>query len=184
MGLMNADDIANDRRMSSMLESAAGNYTGQSLLDAANQGNIAANRALERQFAASYEKAKFDLSTAYSVPKLAFMSTDSMRDIMDNCAFYARYTPTREDLVRMDNILQAFGYKVDMLMPNPINNRSKFVYMEGSVEKFNDYIQVGNNRYPKVIRKDMMLDINNQLANGIRVWKVNPKNADVYDPGD
>lgn len=183
-GVAAADDIANEKRMNAMLESAAGSYRGQMLVDAANQGNIAANRALERQYAASYEKAKFDLSTAYSVPKLAFMSTDSMRDIMDNCAYYARYTPTREDLVRMDNILQAFGYKVDMLMPNPINNRSKFVYMEGSVEKFNDFIKVGNSNYPKIIRKDMMLDINNQLANGIRVWKVNPKNADVYDPGD
>lgn len=150
----------------------------------ASQGNIAANRLLERQWAAAYERAKFNLSVAYSVPKLAFMSTDSMRDITDNCAYYARYTPTATDLKRMDNILQAFGYKVDMLMPNPINNRSKFVYIEGSVEKFNDFIKVGNTKYPKVIRKDMMLDINNQLANGVRVWKVNPKNADIYDPGD
>lgn len=182
-GVMAADDVANERRMNAMLESAAGSYSGQMLLDAANNGNIAANRALERQYAASYEKAKFELSTAYSVPKAKFMGTDSMRDITENCAFYARYTPTYNDLIRMDNILQAFGYKVDMLMNNPINNRSNFVYMEGSVEKFNDFITVGNTRYPKIIRKDMMLDINNQLANGIRVWKVNPKNADVYNPG-
>lgn len=182
-GVMAADDIANERRMNAMLESSAGSYSGQMLLDAANNGNIAANRALERQYAAAYEKAKFELSTAYSVPKAKFMGTDSMRDITENCVFYARYTPTYNDLVRMDNILQAFGYKVDMLMENPINNRSNFVYIEGSVEKFNDFIRVGNNNIPKVIRRDMMLDINNQLANGIRVWKVNPKNADVYNPG-
>ena len=175
-----ANSIANDMQYNAKMQNALLDVMKTSSFASvnaayANEGNIAANRMLERQYAASYEKAKFDLSTSYSVPKLAFMSTDSMRDIMDNCAYYARYTPTKTDLIRMDNILQAFGYKVDMLMPNPISNRSKFVYMEGSVEKFNT---------DKGIRKDMMLDINNQLANGIRVWKVNPKNANVYDPGD
>ena len=153
------------------------------VLSLASQGNIAANRILERQWAAAYEKAKFNLSTSYSTPRLKFMSTDSMRDLTNNGVFYARYTPTSTDLARMDNILQAFGYKVDMLMDNPIGNRDNFVYIEGTVEKFNDFIRVGNNDIPKVIRKDMMLDINNQLANGVRVWKVNPKNANVYDPG-
>lgn len=173
-GVMAADAVANERRMNAMLESAAGSYSGQMLLDAANNGNIAANRALERQYAAAYEKAKFNLSTAYSTPRIKFMSTDSMRDMTKNGVYYARYTPTKTDLTRMDNILQAFGYKVDMLMANPIGNRSNFVYIEGSVEKFQNNVR---------LKKDMMLDINNQLANGIRVWKVNPKNADVYNPG-
>ncbi len=178
-----ANAYYNQRLENAAIDVMRGYSSGQALVDAANAGNTAANRALERQYAASYEKAKFELSTAYTVPKAKFMGTDSMRDITENCAFYARYTPTYNDLVRMDNILQAFGYKVDMLMNNPIDNRTNFVYMEGSVEKFNDFIRVGNNNIPKVIRKDMMLDINNQLANGIRVWKVNPKNADVYNPG-
>ena len=150
------------------------------LVGAANQGSVSANRALERQYAAAYEKAKFDLSTAYSVPRAKFMSTDSMRDMTNNAVFYARYTPDQDDLIRMDNILSAFGYKVDQIMVNPAANRSKFVYIEGSVEKFNQ-----NNFSPAARsgKRELMLDINNQLANGVRIWHINPTNANIYDPG-
>ena len=174
MQIGTANAYYNQRLENAAIDVMRGYSSGQALVDAANAGNTAANRALERQYAAAYEKAKFNLSTAYSTPRIKFMSTDSMRDMTKNGVYYARYTPTKTDLIRMDNILQAFGYKVDMLMSNPIGNRSNFVYIEGSVEKFQNNVR---------LKKDMMLDINNQLANGIRVWKVNPKNADVYNPG-
>ena len=150
------------------------------LVSAANAGSVSANRALERQYAAAYEKSKFDLSTAYSVPRAKFMATDSMRDMTNNAVFYARYTPCKADMARMDNILSAFGYKVDQIMNNPAANRSKFVYIEGSVEKFNQ-----NNFSPAARsgKRELMLDINNQLANGIRIWHINPTNANIYDPG-
>lgn len=150
------------------------------LVSAANAGSVSANRALERQYAAAYEKSKFDLSTAYSVPRAKFMSTDSMRDMTNNAVYYARYTPDQTDLQRMDNILSAFGYKVDQIMVNPAANRSKFVYIEGSVEKFN---QSNFSPAARSGKRELMLDINNQLANGIRIWHINPTNANIYDPG-
>ena len=170
-----ADAAYNQRLENATLDIMRGYSSGQALVDAANSGNTAANRMLERQYARSYERAKFDLSTSYSVPRAKFMSTDSLRDLTNNGAFYARYTPTKNDLIRMDNILNAFGYKVDQLMSNPAGNRTKFCYIEGTVEKFNQFNCPG--------KKEIMLDINSQLANGVRVWHVNPKNKDIYDPG-
>lgn len=155
-----------------MLKGASGNY------HEAMQGNITANNLVERSRAREYERAKFELATEYSVPRANFMATDTMRDITENCLFYARYTPTVRDLERMDHILDAYGYKVNSFNQSGMGlgaGRSRYCYMEGNIE-YNGTVanMVGG--------KDMLADINAQLANGVRVWKVKPDG--VLNPGD
>lgn len=155
-----------------MLRGATGNY------NEAMQGNITANNLVERSRAREYERAKFELSAEYSVPRANFMATDTMRDITENCLFYARYTPTVRDLERMDHILDAYGYKVNSFSQYGMGlgvGRSRYCYMEGNIE-YNGTVAnlVGG--------KDMLADINAQLANGVRVWKVKPDG--VLNPGD
>lgn len=155
-----------------MLRGATGNY------NEAMQGNITANNLVERSRAREYERAKFELSAEYSVPRANFMATDTMRDITENCLFYARYTPTVKDLERMDHILDAYGYKVNSFNQYGMGlgvGRSRYCYMEGNIE-YNGTVAnlVGG--------KDMLADINAQLANGVRVWKVKPDG--VLNPGD
>lgn len=149
-----------------MLRGASGNY------NEAMRGNITANNLVERARAREYERAQFELSTAYQVPRANFMATDTMRDITNNCIFYARYTPTVKDLQRMDRILDAYGYKVNDFGYG--TGRSRYCYIEGSIE-YNGAVAniVGG--------KDMLADINAQLANGVRVWKVKPDG--VLNPG-
>lgn len=150
-----------------MLRGASGNYNEAML------GNVTANNLVERARAREYERAQFELSTAYQVPRANFMATDTMRDATNNCIFYARYTPTVKDLQRMDHILDAYGYKVNSFGYG--FGRSRYCYIEGSIE-YNGAVAniVGG--------KDMLADINAQLANGVRVWKVKPDG--VLNPGD
>lgn len=155
-----------------MLRGATGNY------NEAMQGNVTANNLVERSRARDYERAKFELSAEYSVPRANFMATDTMRDITENCLFYARYTPTVKDLERMDHILDAYGYKVNSFNQYGMGlgvGRSRYCYMEGNIE-YNGTVAnlVGG--------KDMLADINAQLANGVRVWKIKPDG--VLNPGD
>lgn len=150
-----------------MLRGASGNYHEAEL------GNVTANNLVERARARDYERSKFELSAAYSVPRANFMATDTIRDITENCLFYARYTPTIGDLQRMDQILDAYGYKVNSFGLGA--GRSRYCYMEGNIE-YNG--KVAN----MVGGKDMLADINSQLANGVRVWKVKPDG--VLNPGD
>lgn len=155
-----------------MLRGASGNYHEAEL------GNITANNLVERNRAREYERAKFELATEYSVPRASFMATDSMRDITENCLFYARYTPTVRDLERMDHILDAYGYKVNSFNQYGMGlgvGRSRYCYMEGSIECNGTVANM-------VGGKDMLADINSQLANGVRVWKVKPDG--VLNPGD
>ena len=142
-----------------MLRGATGNY------NEAMRGNITANNLIERQRARDYERAQFELSTKYQVPRANFMATESMRDFCHNAVFYARYTPTIRDMQRMDKILDQFGYKVNGIYTTDdiYNNRSDFVYVEGT---FNE-INIPNGITGK---KDIMQDINSQFANGIRIW--------------
>ena len=150
-----------------MLRGASGNYNEAML------GNVTANNLVERARAREYERAQFELSTAYQVPRANFMATDTMRDATNNCIFYARYTPTVKDLQRMDRILDAYGYKVNDFGYG--FGRSRYCYIEGSIE-YNGAVAniVGG--------KDMLAEINAQLANGVRVWKVKPDG--VLNPGD
>lgn len=142
-----------------MLRGASGNY------NEALNGNITANNLIERQRARDYERAQFELSTKYQVPRANFMATESMRDICHNAVFYARYTPTIRDMQRMDKILDQFGYKVNGIYTTDdvYNNRTDFVYVEGT---FNE-ITVPNGISGK---KDIMQDINSQFSNGVRIW--------------
>lgn len=142
-----------------MLRGASGNY------NEAMQGNVTANNLIERQRARDYERAQFELSTKYQVPRANFMATESMRDFCHNAVFYARYTPTIRDMQRMDKILDQFGYKVNgIYTTNDVyNNRNDFVYVEGT---FNE-INIPNGITGK---KDIMQDINSQFANGVRIW--------------
>mgnify|MGYP003290625497 CR=1 FL=1 len=152
-----------------MLRGATGNY------NEAMQGNITANNLVERSRAREYERSKFELSAEYSVPRANFMATDTMRDITENCLFYARYTPTVKDLKRMDQILDAYGYKVNSFDTGNFGQRSRYTYMEGNIEYNGTVANI-------VGGKDMLADINAQLANGVRVWRVKPDG--VLNPGD
>ena len=142
-----------------MLVGASGNYN-----DAMN-GNITANNLIERSRAREYERAQFELSTKYQVPRANFMATESMRDFCHNALFYARYTPTVKDMQRMDKILDYFGYKVNGIYTTSdiYDNRNNFVYVEGTFNEIN---------IPEGIsgKKDIMQDINAQFANGLRIW--------------
>ena len=142
-----------------MLRGASGNY------NEALNGNITANNLIERQRARDYERAQFELSTKYQVPRANFMATESMRDFCHNALFYARYTPTINDMKRMDKILDQFGYKVNgiYVTDDVYDNRSDFVYVEGT---FNE-ITIPDGITGK---KDIMQDINAQFSNGVRIW--------------
>lgn len=155
-----------------MLRGASGNY------NEAIQGNITANNLVERNRAREYERAKFELSTQYQVPRANFMATDTMRDITENCLFYARYTPTIRDLERMDHILDAYGYKVNSFGQYGMGlglGRSRYCYIEGNIE-------YSGTTSAMVGGKEMLADVNSQLANGVRIWKVKP-DGNLY-PGE
>lgn len=154
-----------------MLLGATGNY------NEAMQGNVTANAQIERMRARDYERAQFELSTMYQVPRAKFMATESMRDFTGNCLFYARYTPTVNDLKRMDAILDAYGYKrnEEKASSQLYAVRPNFVYIEGSFSK----MQIPDG---VVGKKEIMQDINSQFANGIRIWHRSPKNQGLY-PG-
>lgn len=174
MAVRNADisyNVQLDAANRDMLLGASGNY------NEALQGNVTANAQIERMRARDYERAQFELSTMYQVPRAKFMATESMRDFTENCLFYARYTPTVNDLKRMDAILDAYGYKrneeKDTTQLYAV--RPNFVYIEGSFSK----MQIPDGIVGK---KDIMQDINAQFANGIRIWHRSPKNQGLY-PG-
>lgn len=184
-----ANNIANNMQYDAKMQNALIDVMKTSSSSAANaayanEGNIAANRMFERQMASAYEKAQFELSTMYAVPTINFMATDSMRDITRNAVFYARYTPTAKDLQRMDKILDAFGYKVNTIVDG-VHRRTNFDYIQGTIEKTSVTTLSWFNQWAglAVGKKELLLDINGQLAAGLRIWHVNPKNKDL-NPGN
>ena len=163
---------------------AAGSIGDSMSLASAAWSSRTANAMFERSMAKNYERAQFELSTRYSVPRINFMSTDSMRDITRNALYYARYTPTAKDMKRMDKILDAFGYKVNAIVEG-VGRRKNFDYIEGSIEKTSINTVSWYNQWAgyAVGKKEILMDINGQLSAGLRIWHVDPKNKDL-DPGD
>lgn len=183
---MTAEDNAENTYWANMAaaEHDAYGFDNSSFADiqrAAMEGSKSANASLQRLISKYYEYEKFNVSTTYAAPTAQFMATETMRDVNNNAVFYARYTPSTADMERMDKILDAFGYRVNMKVDwNYLKNRHNFNYFQGSVDMFgwkqSDLIKA----MPGA--RDIMLDVNNQFANGIRIWHVAP--TAELDPGN
>lgn len=107
----------------------------------------------------------FGYSQSVVTPQVMFpYQTPSVRDYMGNGVVVYRYRPSDNDLIRIDRLLTAYGYKyTKFLESSDFSTRSNFNYVKANG------VSVGGN-LPQWWKNG----ITAQFANGIRVWHVTP----------
>lgn len=128
------------------------------------QYNIARNRELYN----------FGVAQSVVTPSIKFpYQTPSIRDYIGNGCISYRYRYTPSDVTRIDKILTAYGYKHTAVLESSFfSNRTYFNYIKATG------VTVGNN-----LPNWWKSGIQNQFANGLRIWHVKP-NPSYYNSGN
>lgn len=119
------------------------------------------------------EEAKL-LTANYAVaPEIAFPASESIRDFVGNMFRAYQITPSDSDLVRMDRILNMYGYQ-DVGAALSVDDLSAGNYYT--------YVQAGNVEITTVIPFAKWLKelVYQQFSSGIRIWKQKP-DFSLYD---
>lgn len=143
----------------------------------AMQRNVYGERAQTNytlyNLAAAKERAQFNLTQSVVEPTLQFPRSESIRDLLGNGVRVYRYRFADSDVVKIDNILEMYGYKdTTLISPTHFTNRSKFNYVQATG------LSVRNDNVPMWIREGIAA----QLSAGLRIWHVAP-DASAYVDG-
>ena len=113
------------------------------------------------------ELTAFALDNFTVAPSILFPRVNGLVDFIGNGVLIYRYHPTRNDLARLDKVLNAFGYAhTKMLELSDFSNRSRYNYVMASGVKINCN---GVARFVREAAED-------QISMGVRVWHRKPDN--------
>lgn len=119
------------------------------------------------------EEAKL-LAANYAVaPEIAFPASESIRDFVGNMFRAYQITPSDSDIVRMDRILNMYGYQ---------DVGAALSVADLSAGKYYSYVQAGNVEMTTVapFAKWLKELVYQQFSAGVRIWKQKPDFA-LYD---
>lgn len=114
----------------------------------------------------------FGYSQSVVTPTILFpYQTPSIRDFLGNGVTVYRYYLSDTDLIRIDKLLTAYGYKyTKFIEPSDLTNRKHFNYV-----KVNG-VSVSNN-----LPNWWKTGITDQFNNGVRVWHVKPSTTYITE---
>ena len=151
-------------------QSRSANFGINMIGSAANLIGSAANthlaiKQMEKQRLVEMEAFMLDNYTV--APEIMFPRVPGLVDFVGNGVVIYRYRPTDKDLVRLDKVLNAFGYAhTKMLELSDFSNRSRYNYIMASGVKINC------NGVAKFVREAA----EDQIALGVRIWHRKPDN--------
>ena len=159
------------------IQAGQGAYTmGAELIGNATNNATFSNAAnIRRQYenARQQELQQFQISQNIVVPQINFPRSNSIRDFVGNGVFVFRYRPAASDVLKLDKILNMYGYRdtrpaTDDLM----TNRTKYNYLQVAGASVNATKPDASNVWPQP--KWLKDACASQFAAGVRIWHTKP----------
>lgn len=166
------------------IQAGQGAYTmGAELIGNATNNATFSNAAnIRRQYenARQQELQQFQISQNIVVPQINFPRSNSIRDFVGNGVFVFRYRPAASDVLKLDKILNMYGYRdtrpaTDDLM----TNRTKYNYLQVAGASVNATKPDASNVWPQP--KWLKDACASQFAAGVRIWHTKPDRTAYTD---